>query len=91
MTNLILTLIVSFCFSFGNLPMIISVLKSKSQDEVRVLNLWTYTAVMTGSLVMLILLMYASAGLFPIISQIIIAFVYAILYGSIIYKKCKFR
>ncbi len=71
--------------------MIVSVLKAKSRDEVKVLNLWTYAAVMIGTLAMLTQLIFVGAGIFPITSQIVIALVFAILYGSIIYKKCKFR
>jgi len=89
MTDLVLTLVVAFCFSFGNFPMIVNVLKAKSYNEVKVLNMWTYTAVMVGTLAMLIQLLFAGASLFPIISQITIALVFAILYGSIIYKRCK--
>lgn len=71
--------------------MITSVLKAKSHDEVKVLNLWTYTSVMIGTIVLLVQLVIVGAGLFPIISQSVIASIYAILYGSIVYQKVKFR
>lgn len=67
--------------------MIISVLKAKSHNEVKVLNLRTYTAVMIGTVVLFIQLIIVGAGLFPIVSQFVIALIYAILYGSIIYQK----
>ena len=91
MISLILTLTICLCFSIGNFPMITSVLKAKSHDEVKVLNLWTYTSVMIGTIVLLVQLVIVGAGLFPIISQSVIALIYAILYGSIVYQKVKFR
>lgn len=89
--ELILLILIMVAFSVGNIPQIVSVLKCKTYKEVKVLNLWTYSAVMFGTISMLILLIISKDSLLSIIGQISIFVVFGVLYFSALYKKTKYK